>query len=262
MTRARIHSSRGHHTWLILGLLLTLLSTHGAAQEEFFAEGNRLYQDGDYAGAVERYERIVEAGYDSGALRYNIGNAYFKLGDLGKAILNYERSLRLSPRDEDARANLELARSLTVDQVTPLPGFWLFRVANWWVHLLSRGLLTILVAAAYLMTTAATVVFVLRRGSPLAAWCARLAVVAGAVTVVFAINLAAIDLGIGVSEEAVVMVDEVAVHSAPSDDSSLQIFAIHEGTKIRVDRRSEEWVEVVLEDGKVGWVPVDALETI
>jgi SH3-like domain-containing protein len=77
--------------------------------------------------------------------------------------------------------------------------------------------------------------------------------VAGAVTVVFAINLAAIDLGIGVSEEAVVMVDEVAVHSAPSDDSSLQIFAIHEGTKIRVDRRSEEWVEVVLEDGKVGW---------
>jgi hypothetical protein len=191
--------------------LLTLLSTHGAAQEEFFAEGNRLYQDGDYAGAVERYERIVEAGYDSGALRYNIGNAYFKLGDLGKAILNYERSLRLSPRDEDARANLELARSLTVDQVTPLPGFWLFRVANWWVHLLSRGLLTILVAAAYLMTTAATVVFVLRRGSPLAAWCARLAVVAGAVTVVFAINLAAIDLGIGVSEEAVVMVDEVAV---------------------------------------------------
>ena len=93
-----------------------------AAQEAFFDEGNRRYREGDYAGAVELYGRILESGVESGELHYNLGNAWFRLGELGPAILHYERARRIMPRDDDLGTNLELARSLTVDQVTPVSG--------------------------------------------------------------------------------------------------------------------------------------------
>ena len=201
-----------------------------AAQEAFFDEGNRRYQEGDYAGAIELYERILESGVESGELHYNLGNAWFRLGALGPAILHYERARRIMPRDGDLRANLALARALTVDQVTPLPGFWLFRVARWWVDLLSRPALLAVVTLAWL--TAA----------------------AGGVALVFGLSLLVRELEVGRPDEAVIMAEEAAVRSAPADDEALLIFTVHEGTKVRVERRSDEWVEIVLEDGKVGWV--------
>ena len=83
-----------------------------------------------------------------------------------------------------------------------------------------------------------------------------------AVTIVFGVNLAVRELGIGQAQEAIVLAPEVKVQSAPSDDASLQIFTIHEGTKVRIDRASDEWLEVALQDGKVGWVERDAVERI
>jgi hypothetical protein len=231
-------------------------------QGGLFDEGNRLYQQGDYNGALGSYLRIVEAGLESGELYYNIGNAYFKLGDLGHSIVYYERAHRLLPRDQDLLANLELARSLTADEITPLPGFWLFRVVAWWVNLLAEPLLIVVVAAAYLLSMGTLMAVILRRGTVLAAWGRWVAIAAAAVAVVFGSNLAVRELGIGQSPEAVVIVEEVPVHSAPTDDSSLIVFTIHEGTKVRIDRSADDWLEIVLADGKVGWVRSDVVETI
>ncbi len=225
-----------------------------AAQEAFFDEGNRRYQEGDYAGAAELYQRILESGVESGELHYNLGNAWFRLGELGPAILHYERARRIMPRDDDLMANLALARSLTVDQVTPLPGFWLFRVARWWVDLLSRPALAAVVTLAWLTAMAALIVVVIGRGDSLPIWSRRTAAAAGIVTLVFGLSLAARELEVGRPDEAVIMAEEAAVHSAPSGDDELLIFTVHEGTRVRVERRSDAWVEIVLEDGKVGWV--------
>jgi tetratricopeptide (TPR) repeat protein len=211
---------------------------------------------------LESYLSIRDAGYESGELYYNIGNAYFKLGDLGRAIVNYERAVKLMPRDEDARANLELARSLAVDEITPLPGFWLFRAIDWWVHLLPRGWLIFVVAAAWVVGSAGIVARVLGAGQLIRRWGRRIAIAGGVVVGVLGINLAAVELEIGEPVEAVVLSDEVLVQSAPSEDRSLQVFVIHEGTKVRIDQQSGEWAEIVLADGKVGWVKVDHLETI
>ena len=233
-----------------------------AAQEAFFDEGNRRYQEGDYAGAVEFYERILESGLESGELHYNLGNAWFRLGELGPAILHYERARRIMPGDDDLEANLQLARSLTVDRVTPLPGFWLFRVASWWMDLLSRPALLGVVALAWLVTMAALVVAVLGRGDALLAWSRRAAAVGGVATLVFGLSLVARELEVGRPDAAVIMAEEAAVHSAPSEDEALRIFTVHEGTKVRVERRSDAWVEIVLEDGKVGWVRSDRLTLV
>jgi tetratricopeptide (TPR) repeat protein len=250
--------------WRSFAVMVALLvaPSGGVAQQGIFEDGSRRYQAADYEGALESYLSIRDAGYESGELYYNIGNTYFKLGDLGRSIVNYERALELMPRDNDVRANLELARSLTADDITPLPGFWLFRTIDWWVHALPRTWLLLVVATAYLVGSAGFVAHVLGRGQWIDRWGRRLAIAGGVLVGLLGINLAAVELEIGEPVEAVVLSDEVHVQSAPSEDRSLQVFVIHEGTKVRIDQQSGEWAEIVLADGKVGWVKVDHLETI
>ena len=242
-----------------LGLLTTGVC---AAQQAFFDEGNRRYQEGDFDGALERYQRVLDDGLESGELYYNLGNTYFKLGETGPAILYYERARRLMPGDDDLRANLELARALATDEITPLPGFWLFRAVGWWVGFLPQPALVWLVAVGYLTAMTAVILAILRPATMLATWARRVALAGAVVTIVFGINLAIRELGIGAAEEAVIMAAEVEVQSAPSDDGALQIFTVHEGTKVRIGRRSDAWIEIVLEDGKVGWVRADRLQPI
>ena len=231
-------------------------------QVEFYQEGNRLYQDGNFEDALASYLRLAEAGFESGEVYYNIGNTYFKLGDLARSILYYERARRLRPGDEDVQANLDLARSLTVDAIEPLPRFWLFGAVEWWVDLLPRTLLIAVVAASYLLGTGVVLALVLRRGVPVAVWGRRIALASGVVFVLFGLNLGVREFEVGRAREAVVLQPEVDVMSAPLDDETLTVFTVHEGTKVRIDRLSDEWAEVVLEDGRVGWVPVGVLETI
>ena len=233
-----------------------------APQVEFYQEGNRLYQEGDFEAALASYTRLVEAGFESGEVYYNIGNTYFKLGDVAQAILYYERARRLLPGDEDVQANLDLARSLTVDEIEPLPRFWLFSVVEWWVGLLPRTLLIAVVAASYLVGTGAVLLLILKRGAQLAAWGGRIALASGVVFLLFGLNLAVREFELGRAQEAVVLQARVDVMSAPLDDETLALFTVHEGTKVRIDRLSAEWAEVALEDGRVGWVPMSVLETI
>jgi len=247
---------------LLLSTLALVAPVAASAQVEFYQEGNRLYQDGDFEGALSSYLRVVEAGQESGEVFYNIGNSYFKIGELARAILNYERARRLLPGDEDVRANLGLARSLTVDEIEPLPRFWVLDAWSWWVGLLPRSFLIGVVALAYFTGTTGVILLLMKRGKSLARWGGRVVFGASSVLLIFGLNLAIRELEIGQAEEAVVMAPQVAVRSAPVDDEALTIFTVHEGTKVRVDRRAETWAEVVLEDGKVGWVRVEVLETI
>lgn len=243
-------------------VLAVLLALAPPAPADLFADANRRYQEGAFAEALDGYRHLTEQGYHNATLFYNIGNCYFKLGELGKAILHYERALRLSPGDDDVEANLALARSLTVDEVTPAPRFWLFRVVEWWVTVLPRQALILTVGFAWFALAGAVTLRILARGPVAARWGTRGALVAAGCVVAFGTNLAVRELEIGRPEEAIIMPSEVAVQSAPTADPSLQVFAIHEGTKVRIHRSAEGWSEIVLEDGKVGWVPVEAIERI
>ena len=164
------------------------------------------------------------------------------------------------PGDESVRANLELARSLTADQITPLPGFWVPRVVLWAVRLVPRGWLIAIVALGYLALASALLYRLLAREPR--PWTRRVAATSAALTLVFGANLLVRESGIGRAERGVILRTETAVQSAPSDDPSLQLFTIHEGAVVRIDRRSDAWLEIVLEDGKVGWVRAGDLETI
>jgi len=231
-----------------------------AAPADRFQAGNGLYQAGDHGGALEAWLGLYEDGFESGELHYNIGNAYFRLGELGRAILFYERARVALPRDESVRTNLELARSLTADQITPLAGFWVPRVIRWAVQLVPRAWLIAILALGYLGLASILLYRILSAAPP--RWTRHAAVAAAALTFVVGANLLIREFGIGRAERGVILRTETAVQSAPSDDPSLQLFTIHEGAVVRIDRRSSDWLEIVLEDGKVGWVRSGDLETI
>jgi len=230
--------------------------------EGLFDLGNRLYQEGRFDGALEAYQAVLEGGFESADLYYNLANAHFKTGDLGRSILNYERALRSRPRDPDIRANLELARSLTADEVEPLPRFWVLSAISWWVNLFPRGWLVVLVGFSYLLGATGLCVVLLSRRPPrrrLGAWVAG----GGALGLLLlgATFLARAGI-LGGTEWGVILTEAVPVQSAPSDDDDLTLFHVHEGTRVRIDQNTDTWLEIVLEDGKVGWVPSGVLEII
>jgi tetratricopeptide (TPR) repeat protein len=255
----------GPRSTLAVGVALALAGALATppvieAQAEIFEHGNQLYQQEDFAAAAAAYEAVLAAGWESAALHYNLGNAYFKTRELGRAILEWERALELAPGDPDALANLELARSMIADAVEPLPRFWLLDVASWWLTLLPRGWLGALVAGAWLLAGAGLGARILARGEAAARWGSRVAVAAGVIVLVLGTTLVARELGIGQPQRAVVLA--VPVRSAPADQDDLTLFEIHEGTRVRIDQRAGSWAEIILDDGKVGWVPSDAFEEI
>jgi tetratricopeptide (TPR) repeat protein len=247
---------------LVVALAVLAAPAAVSAQGEILEQGNQLYQQEDFRGAIDAYETVLAAGWESATLHYNLGNAYFRIGELGRSILAWERALALAPGDPDALANLELARSLTVDAVQPLPRFWLFEVVSWWVWLIPRGLLLGLVGAAWVAAAAGAVVRILARGGETSRWGSRIAVASGAVVLVLGTSLVVRELGLGQPERAVILADAVPVRAAPADTDDLTLFEIHEGTRVRVDQRAGEWAEIVLDDGKVGWVPAEVFEEI
>lgn len=243
-------------------LLPGVILARDVSQESSFDEGNRLYQEGDFAGAIISYGAVVEGGFESAALHYNLGNAHFRLGEIGRAVLNYERALRLDPGNDDIRANLALVNERLRDRIEPLPRFWLLSVFDWWRGLIPRGVLEVLVAACYLCLGTSMVLLVLRRPRGWREPLRRFAWAAAVATVLLGATLLVRETGMGQPEEAVVMGAEARVLSAPSEEGGLTVFTLHEGTKVRIDRRAGDWAEVVLADGKVGWLPLDVLGII
>lgn len=233
-----------------------------ALQHALFDEGNRLYQEGDFGSAAASYEAVLAGGFESAEVYYNLGNAHFRLGSVGLAVLNYERAARLNPRGEDIQANLALVGQMLQDRIEPLPRFWVLSVVDWWMTLIPRGRLGPLVALCYLALGVATVLLVLGRPSGWRAVLRRAAYASLAATILLGGTFLARETGLGQPEEAVVMRTEARVLSAPSEEGGLTVFTVHEGTRVRIDRRAEDWAEIVLADGKVGWLPLAALEII
>lgn len=233
-----------------------------ADQEQRFNEGNRLYQEGDFAGAVASYGAVLDAGFESPELYYNLANTHFRLGEIGKAVLNYERAARLDPASDDIRANLALVNQRLQDRIEPMPRFWLLSVHGWWMRLIPRGALQGVTATGYLLLGAALVMIVLGRPAGWRRNLVRAAYAAAVVSAVLGATLLARETGLGSPEEAVVMAAEARVLSAPSEEGGLTVFTVHEGTKVRIDRRAGGWAEIVLADGKVGWLPLATLEVV
>ena len=222
---------------------------------------NAAYVNGAYKRAAEGYEAILARGQHSAKLYYNLANAYFKAGRTGQAILNYHRALRLAPGSDDIHYNLEVARENTKDNIESLPEFFLTTWMRAVRNTMSSTAWSILSLAALAAMLALAMMYLLasRLGARKTGF---YGMVAALVLFVAATWFAAAGRREMVERnDAVVMSSSVSVKSSP-DNSATDLFVLHEGTTVRVISRLDEWCEIVIADGKKGWVRNRQIEVI
>lgn len=233
-----------------------------AAQEANKIVGDSAYSKGNYAEAITVYESLLANKGESSELYYNLGNAYYKAENIAKAILAYERALLLNPGDEDIAFNLELARSKTVDKVTPTYKFFIIEWIESIVNMASMKTWCISGIIFFLLLLILTLVFLFGKSIIIRKVCFFAAFVCLFITL-FA-NFAALHLYHYLTErtEAIVLQPSVTAKSTPSNTGT-DLFVIHEGRKVKIsDDSMQGWKEIELEDGNIGWVPAESIEKI
>jgi len=247
---------------LIIIFSIVAISTLKAQQtDSLLLNANSLYTQGKYQRAAGLYKKIVELGYESADLYYNLGNAYYKQNVVSRAILNYEKALELDPNNEDIKYNLQLANHYVVDQIEVLPGFFLtdwiknlrniFSSDSWAVISISSFIIMLIFVSIYLYTRR----FGLKR---IAFWLAFIMIIISAVSFIFSYQQ---KQKIVTGNTAIVMNPSVTVKSSP-DASGTDLFVIHEGTKVWIGDEISGWNEIKLSDGSKGWLPAEDIETI
>ena len=242
---------------VVLLVMLLPLSLQAATK----AEADSAYVQGNYHQAVSLYEEVLKKG-QSAELYYNLGNAYYRLDEITRAVLNYERALQMAPGDADIRFNLQMAQSKTIDKVVPESEMffvtWYHAVVSMasvdgWAQLALVSLaVAIILALVYLFS------------DPV--WMRKVGFFgAGAMLVLFLLgNLFAWQQKNARLNRrgAIIMEGTVPVKSTPAKDGT-DLFILHEGTKVHItDNTMREWKEIRVPDGKQGWVETRQIEVI
>lgn len=243
----------------LLIILLLSISHHPApalTKEEstaLFEQGNAAYREKKYAEAEDAYSKIAASDIRSDAVEFNLGNACFKQGKLGKAILHYERAKRMNPGDEDIRFNLKMAYSTTQDKVEPIP----LLIHEQWFHnlLLAMSsdawswtcviLLWCATGCGLLYLFANTIA--LKRNSFLA-----MLGFFGSSLLVFFLAYQADKEQVG-GQAAIVIEANASIKSTP-DSKGTTLFMLHEGTRVEVLEQTEGWLEIRIANGNKGWI--------
>ena len=226
------------------------------------AQADSAYINNDFASAVYLYENILANQGESADIYYNLGNSYYKMDNIAKAIVNYEKALVLNPADGDIRFNLELAQSKTVDKVTPMSEIFLVTWMKDLTNLMSEkgwakmGITTFILMLSMLALYFFSKKIALKKIGFISAVCLLFICV---IANIFASSQKNKAESHG---EAIIMAPSVTVKSTPNDGGT-DLFILHEGHKVTIkDNTMREWKEIQLEDGNVGWVPTSVIEII
>lgn len=233
---------------------LSLLALASALRAEDlaarFESANRLYEQGRFAEAAAAYEAILSAGRASAALYFNLGNARFKSGQIGRALAAYRRAAERAPRDPDVQANLRFVR----EQVAS-PGLQPGRLERW-LNRLSLNEWTGLVSGAFWVTLLSLATRQLRpRWGGAMRWVGR---IGGATTLVCGLALGWLWMATARTPLAIVTVPETLVRNGPFEESP-EAFRLTDGAELRVLDQKEDWLEVSDGRRRPGWVRREAV---
>ncbi len=243
--------------------LIFCISSFVSAQdlETIMKQGNDFYQNKQYEEAIKSYESILHQGYISSDLFYNLGNAYFRMGHLGKSILYYEKALKISPSNDDAIYNLKIANARTVDKIQEIPPLFFIK---WWNILLSAftsSTWQIIIIIIYLFLLTCIGLYFLIRNLQIQ----KFAFVFGMLNVA-ALILAVILFISSINRESFsnngILISSVISAKISPDQQSNDAFVIHEGIKFEIEDKVGTWTKIKLSDGKIGWIPEGSFEEI
>ncbi|MGB3344750.1 MAG: SH3 domain-containing protein [Aequorivita sp.] len=232
-----------------------------AQNQNLFDQGKEQYKNGKYQEAIGSWMQILDKGEHSAALYFNIGNAQYKLNQIGPSIYYYEKALQLSPNDEDIKNNLSFAENARIDSIEPLPktifSKWheniagIFSFNGWAVLAVVFSLLFVSLFLLYYFS------FSERRK--------RLLFASSMFTALFLLGTLVMAFltysDYSKNQSAIIFASEIEVKTEPSMGSS-NAFVLHEGTKVQIIAQDGNWYRIALADGKDGWIPSSDLKQL
>ena len=237
--------------YLVLGISV-LFAQSTAEPDSLYEIGNQAMLQEDFEIAIDNYEQILNQGNSHPDLYYNIGNAYYRLNQIGYAVWAYEKGLQLNPRDKDLQFNLSLANARVRDRIE-IPQSMLL-LEQYRALKKSTTLVDIVLIAAAIFMLGAFVYFLKKYYRWQSIWISRL-IITFFVLSLF-VHLIALDKYYEISDtkEVIIVQSEVEIYSAPFDRRETVLFRLHEGVKAEITQEQPDWIEIILIDGKKGWI--------
>ncbi len=242
-------------------LIFALFSLIGKTQESignWFEQANAAYNMGNYDSAKIVYEKILASEVESVPLYFNLGNTYYKMREYPMAIYYYERALKLDPSNEEVQTNLAIANHAIVDKIEPVPQSFIVRgwrnvrasfSGDQWAWC-SIATFALLLVSLFLFLRSRKIGM-----RKLGFFAGIVFLLAFALSVVFAAQLKNASK---TQDQAIIMAPTVTVKSSPNN-ASVDLFVLHEGTKVTVLESSNGWNKVRIANGSVGWLEVDKM---
>ncbi len=213
-----------------------------------FLDSTQAYKEGHFDKAVSGFKKLADSGIVNAKLFYNLGNAYLKSGHLGFAMIWYERALKLEPDDPDIKFNYGYAASLTKDEKEDKESP-IIQILFFWKYSLSPDLIQ---WAALSLNLLFWLIIMIRIGLK-----KKLLTPAGYGLLIFALifTLTASYTAYQSAylRHAVILPEKISVRSGFSEDST-ELFALHAGTKVRIEKENGEFFRIYYSEGKIGWV--------
>ena len=244
-----------HKTTIIL--LAILIFVNSFAQEnnaQLWEKANAFYTTEEYQQALSIYEQIVQSGEESAKLYFNLGNAYYKTGDVNNAILFFERAKVLAPHDNDIEFNLQIANQFVVTKIEELPQPFFLRWRSSVTNKYPADTWSAISIAAFILFLILLGFFIFSRRAAIkrtAFWIGIVAVIFSGFTFSFANQQ---KKEIKNRNHAIVFCPRVTVKSSPTQTGT-DLFLIYEGLKIEITDSLNTWTEIKLADGNEGWLP-------
>lgn len=224
-------------------------------------DADKEYAKGNYLQASKDYSDLLKVG-ESVELYYNLGNCYYRLGNITKSIIAYEKAHRLSPSDRDVTFNLEFVREKTIDKIERQEKNFFSAGYTMLQNLMDMDAWARLSIVAFFACLGMAMLFLLGRDEwmrKLGFYVALLSVFVFVFSTLFAWQQ---KHNFDARDRAVVVAPSASVKLTPSE-SSADAVVVHEGTAVQiVDRTMSDWYSVKLDDGKEGWLKRNSLEII
>ena len=249
---------------IILFLMLIFSVFPAMAQEtneQLWEKANNLYITEEYQQAILLYEQILNSGEESAKIYFNLGNAYFKDGNINSAILNYERAKLLAPHDEDIEFNILFANQFVVTSINALPLPFFFRWKESVINLFPADMWSVLSISAFILFLVALGLFLFDKNifiRKISFWTGIILIIFSAFSYSFASRQ---KKKIENRNHAIVFCPRTTVKSAPSETGT-DLFIIYEGVKVEITDSLSSWREIKLSDGNKGWLPESCIVII
>ncbi len=226
--------------------------------EEMLVKANALYNESAYDSAAAIYENIIESGYSSPVLYYNLGNTYYKLRNYPLAIYYYEKSLKLDPDNEDTKHNIDIANSFISDKIETVPELFL---KDWWrkiSNIFSPNNWAIVTIVVFGILLICIFLYLTARTRILKKTTFFISIILIIILLCSSIISTQKYRYIKSNNEGIVIASTITVKSSPSS-TSVDLFVLHEGSKVKILDQADEWEKIKIANGSVGWIPASSV---